>query len=151
MTTPWPASGTPYVVPQGNFLQSLPIGVDWSTLPPGTNVTQQQKTAALADVCMIATAQVNGEVNFPLHALQNTEQLQGPNYRVTVHNSTKEGRVILSRWPVTSIQQVQVAPAGAYPLQWTTVPAGFYRVEYPVIGHYNSTRRAGPVRAGRRS
>lgn len=134
MTTPWPASGTPYVVPTANLLQSLPVGVDWGTLPPGTNVTTVQKAAALADVCMIATANVNGEMNFPLHAILSTEQLQGPNYRVTVHNSTGEGRVILSRWPVTNIVSVQVAPAGVYPLQWTTVPTGFWRPEYPVIG-----------------
>jgi hypothetical protein len=147
VTTPWPASGTPYVVPTANLLQSLPVGVDWSTLPPGTNVTTTQKTAALAGVCMTATSNVNGEMNFPLHAVLNTEQEQGPNFRVTVR-PTGEARMILSRWPVTQIVSVQVAPAGVYPLQWTTVPAGFYRPEFPVIGRYSSNTPSGSGEGG---
>jgi hypothetical protein len=87
-------------------------------------------------------------MNYPLHAVLNTEQLQGPDYRVTVHNSTREGRVILSRWPVTSIVSVQVAPAGVYPLQWTTVPSGFWRIEYPVIGRYGSNTAGGSGEGG---
>ena len=97
---------------------------------------------------MAATASVNGEMNYPLHCVLNTEQLQGPNYRVTVHNSTREGRVILSRWPVTQIVSVQVAPAGVYPIQWTTVPSGFYRPEYPIIGHYSSNTPTGSGEGG---
>jgi hypothetical protein len=148
VTTPWPAGGTPYIVPDGNALQSWPLGVDFSTLPPGTQVTTVQKTSALAQVCMAATASVNGAMNFPLHAVLNTEQEQGPNYRVTVRNSTGEGRMILSRWPVTQIVSVQVAPAGVYPLQWTTVPAGYWRPEYPVIGHFVSNAPSGSGEGG---
>lgn len=108
---------------------------DWGTLPPGSQVTQLQKQAALANVCLLASTEIDGFLNFPIRAVLNTEQEQGPNYRVTVRNSTREGRMILSRWPVTNISSVQVAPAGVYPIQWTPVPAGSYRPEYPVIGH----------------
>ena len=125
-----------------------PFYADWSTLPPGTSVTQAQKTSALASVCLSASTQVDGELNFPIHSVLNTEQLQGPDYRVTVHNSTKEGRVILSRWPVTQIVSVQVAPAGVYPIQWTTVPTGYWRPEYPVIGRYNSNTPGGSGEGG---
>ena len=147
MTTPWPASGTPYITPDQLTLGAWPVGVDWSTLPPGTQVTTIQKTAALADVCMAATSQVNGEMNYPLHAVLSTEQFQGPDYRITTRPNG-EARMILSRWPVTQIVSVQVAPSGAYPLQWTTLPAGFYRPEYPVIGRYNSNTAGGSGEGG---
>lgn len=143
MTTPWPASATPYITPDQLTNGAWPVAVDWTTLPPGTNVTAAQKTAALAEVCLAATSSVNGELNFPIHAVLNTEQTQGPDYYVTVNRSTGEGRVILSRWPVTQIVSVQVAAAGVYPIQWTTVPAGFWRPWRPVIGRYNSNTPGG--------
>jgi hypothetical protein len=57
---------------------------------------------------------------------------------VTVMTGVGNGRVILSRWPVLSITQVQVAPNGVFPRQWTTVPAGYYDIEHPVLGVYGS-------------
>src|SRR6516164_10024150 len=96
---------------------------------------------------MAATSQVNGEMNYPLHAVLSTEQFQGPDYRITTRPNG-EARMILSRWPVTQIVSVQVAPSGAYALQWTTLPAGFYRPEYPVIGRYNSNTAGGSGEGG---
>jgi len=148
VTILWPAARTPYVTPDQLSAGMWPVAVDFSTLPPGTQVTQAQRLAALTNVCLTATAQVDGELNFPLHCIMDTEQEQGPDYRVTVRNSTREGRVILSRWPVTSIVSVKVAPAGVSPLQWTTVPAGFYRPEYPVIGHPSSNTPSGSGEGG---
>ena len=97
---------------------------------------------------MIATSQVNGEMNFPLHAVLSTEQTQGPDYYVTVQNSTGMGRVILSRWPVTSIVSVSVAPAAQFPRQWTSVPAGYWTPERPVIGRFNSNTAGGSGEGG---
>jgi hypothetical protein len=148
MTIPWTAGGTPYVVPSGNALQAWPVGVDWTTIPPGTNVTTLQKTAALASVCQAATSQVNGEMNFPLHSVLNTEEYTGPNYRITVRQATGVVRMILSRWPVTDIVSVQTAPAAVFPRQWTTIPAGYYQPEYPVIGRYNSNTAGGSGEGG---
>lgn len=144
MTVPaFPPSATPYVTPDQLTGNLWPVSVDWTTLPPGTNVTTAQKTAALTSVCMAATSQVNGHLNFPIHSVLNTEQGQGPDFWVTVRRSTGEGRMILSRWPVTQIVSVQVAPAGVYPLQWKTVPTGYWRPEYPVIGRYSSNTPSG--------
>jgi hypothetical protein len=144
MTVPaFPASGTPYVTPDQLTGNLWPVSCDWTTLPPGTSVTTAQRAAALTAVCMAATSRVNGYLNFPIHSVLNTEQGQGPNWWVTVKRSTGEGRMILARWPVTNIVSVQVAPAGVYPLQWTTVPTGYWRSEYPVIGRYSSNTPAG--------
>ena len=77
-------------------------------------------------------------LNQVLRATLDTEQISGPDYRVTVMTGVGNGRVILSRWPILSITQVQVAPNGVFPRQWTTVPAGYYDIEHPVIGVYGS-------------
>jgi hypothetical protein len=149
VTTPaYPASSTPYITPDQLTAGLWPVAVDWSTLPPGTNVTQSQKQAALAEVCLVASADINGYLNYPLRAVLNTEQQQGPDFRITVRNSTKEARVILSRWPITQIVSVQVAPAGVYPIQWTTVPSGFYRPEFPVIGRPDASTPSGSGEGG---
>ena len=56
---------------------------------------------------------------------------------MTIQVGAGNGRVILPRWPVLSITQVQVSP-NAFPRQWTTVPAGYYDVEHPVSGLYGT-------------
>jgi hypothetical protein len=77
-------------------------------------------------------------VNQLLRATVDIEQISGPDYRVTIQTGSGNGRVILPRWPVLSITQVQVAPNNVFPRQWVTVPAGHYDVEHPVSGFYGS-------------
>ena len=81
-------------------------------------------------------------MNQVLRATFDTEQVSGPDYRVTIQGGTGNGRVILSRWPILSITQVQVAPNSVFPRQWTTLPAGYYDIEQPNIGMYGSTTAA---------
>jgi hypothetical protein len=87
---------------------------------------------------MRATSQVDAYLNQVLRATADTEQISGPDYRVTVMTGVGNGRVILSRWPILSITEVQVAPNAVFPRQWTTVPAGNFDIEHPVIGVYGS-------------
>jgi hypothetical protein len=46
-------------------------------------------------------------------------------------------RVILQRWPVLTITQIQISP-NVFPRQYTTLPNNMYDVEYPVIGLYGT-------------
>lgn len=57
---------------------------------------------------------------------------------MTVQTGSGNGRVILSRWPILAISSIQVAANNVFPRQWTTLPAGFYDIEHPVIGVYGS-------------
>jgi hypothetical protein len=107
---------------------------DWTTIPPDSTASTGQKTAAVENICRAATATVNGYVGFPLHAVVNTEYMQGPNYRVTVQNSTGNGRIILQRWPITQILSVSVSPNNTFPRQYTALPAGSWDIEVPVLG-----------------
>lgn len=149
-TPPFSPAGTPYVTNDQLTLGYWPLAVDFTTLPPGTNVTTTQKQAALAAVCEVATSQVNSYLNYPPRAILNTETLPGPDFRVTVRRNTGVGRVILSRWPVTNIVSVKVAPMATMgpSQQWTTVPAGSWTPEYPVIGRFSSNVPTGSGEGG---
>lgn len=140
MTSPAPGiTGplTPYVVP-GDALTGWPVGVDYDTIPMGSTVVTGQKTAALYNMCQSATTQVDSYCNQPLRATLATETQSGPDYYLTVQVGSGLGRMVLQRWPVTQIIGVQVAAAGGFPRQWTTVPAGYWDIERPVQGLYGT-------------
>lgn len=127
--------GTPYVTP--NILINAPTGISWSTIPPGRTTTDAQRKAAQLDICMRATAQADAYCNQPLRATLDTELQSGPDFRVTVQNTTGNTRMILQRWPILNIVSVQVSP-NVFPRQFTTVPVGMYDVEHPVIGLFGT-------------
>ena len=136
MSLLYPAGQTPYcTVPE---LIAAPTGISWSTIPPYKGTTPAQNLAEQVNILGRSTAQVDAYTNQILRATLDTEQISGPDYRVTVMTGVGNGRVILSRWPVLSITGVQVAPNGVFPRQWTTVPAGYYDIEHPVLGVYDS-------------
>jgi len=136
VTVPLPVGPlTPYVTP--GILVNAPTGISWSTIPPGRTVTDAERTAAQLDICMRATAQADSYCNQVLRATLDTEFQSGPDFRITIQNNTGNARMILQRWPILSIASVQVSP-NTFPRQWTTVPAGMYDVEHPVVGLYGT-------------
>ena len=136
MSLLYPAGQTPYCTPAE--LVSAPTGISWSTIPPYKSSTPAQTLAEQVNILGRATAQADGYVNQILRATLNTEQISGPDFRVTVMTGVGNGRVILSRWPILSIVSVQVAPNGVFPRQWTTLPAGSYDIEHPTIGLFDT-------------
>jgi hypothetical protein len=142
MTTPvGPLS--PYVSPE--VLVAAPTGISWSTIPPGRDVTPAQRYAEQQNICMRASGMADSYCNQVLRATLDTEVFRGPDFRVTVLNGSRNGRIILQRWPILDIVSLQIAPDAYFPRQWVTVPAGHYEPEYPVIGVYGS---ATPTAAG---
>jgi hypothetical protein len=127
---------SPYVTPE--VLTAAPTGISWSTIPPGRNVTEAQHYAEQSNICARATAMCDTYCNQVLRATLDTEVFRGPNFRVTVLTGSRNGRVILQRWPILGIESVQVAPDSVFPRQWLTVPDGYYEPEYPPIGLYGS-------------
>ena len=149
MTTPiapWPAGHTPYVTPDqlyssGSGAASWPVGVAFGTIPDMSTgeATPPQQFAVMSNICGQATQDVQQIINQPIHATETTEELSGPNYRVTVQWSSGNGRIIASRWPVTQVTAVQVALNSVWPRQWTSLPAGNFEPEYPVDGLYGAS------------
>lgn len=136
-TLPWPNGHTPYVTP--DQLSQWPTGVAWGSVPPVAGATPAQQYAVQAMICQEATSFAEQIVNQPLRSVETTEELQGPNYRVTVQWSSGNGRFICARWPVTQVTNVQVSPNNAWPRSWTVLPAGSFEPEYPVDGLYGAS------------
>lgn len=138
MTYPLPVGpGTPYIVPP--LLTSYPTGVDFSTIPMGRLVTTAQKTAALFNICQVATQQAEEYTNQPLRANAAQETFHGPgDGRVNMQRATQTCRVLLQRFPVMQITSVQVAPNAVWPRQYTVIPAGNFEPEYPPITSYGT-------------
>lgn len=127
---------TPYVLPA--TITNAPTGISWSIIP-FPKATSAQQLAEQTNICWRASGIVDAYCNQVLRATVDNEQLSGPDYRVTVQNSTGTARIILARWPVTQILAVQIAAAGTFPRQWVNVPANMWDIEYPVLGIYGSS------------
>jgi hypothetical protein len=127
---------TPYVTP--SYIINAPTGIAWSTIPPGSTVTDDEKLAEQFNICARATGQADSYCNQPLRASLNTEQYSGPDYRYTVQQDTGNGRLLLQRWPVMDIVSVQVSANSSFPRQWTVLPTGYYDIEVPSVGVYGT-------------
>lgn len=137
---------TPYVTP--NMLINAPTGVSWSIIPFPKATTAQQLSEQ-TNICTRATAIVDGYLNQVARCTVDNEQLSGPgSYRVQMENGTGNTRIILNRWPVTSILAIQVSANAVFPRQWKTIPAGMYDIDHPVLGLYQSSAPTGSADGG---
>jgi hypothetical protein len=87
----------------------------------------------MLNMCMRATDSVDEMCNQVVRATVDTEQLQGPNFRITQQTGGLT-RIMLSRWPVLRVLGGQVAPTNVFPRQWTQISGDQYDIEYPIIG-----------------
>lgn len=142
----YPAGQSPYLSLKA--LVSAPTGISWSTIPPNKNATDADRQAAQIDILTRATARCDGYVNQVLRATLDTEQLTGPDFRITVQVGSGNGRIILARWPILQIVSVQVSPNRAFPRQWTTIPVGQWDIEVPPIPLLNSVSPAASADGG---
>lgn len=118
-----------YIVPE--TLVQEPTGISWASLPY-LNASDAEQYQAQVLLCNQATSMVDSRCNQVLRATIQTETLYGPDFRVNqMPNGTT--RLLLSQWPVLSVQQIRVANASVLPYQWTTVPVGAYAPELPPL------------------
>ena len=125
------------------MIVNAPTGISWSIIP-FPKATSAEQTAEQMNMCVRATGIVNAYCNQVLKATADTERLNGPDFRLTIEQATGNGRLMLSRWPITEVLQVAVS-ANSFPRQWQLIPSGMYEVERPPIGVYNTTA---PTAAG---
>lgn len=130
------ASLTPYVTPA--MLVNAPTGVAWDIIPYPQALAQLQLEEQY-NICQRATGLVDNFCNQVLRATVDTEYLTGPDFRVTVQQSTGVVRAILQRWPVLQVLACSVSANSVFPRQWTTLPSGMYDVENPIIGLYGTS------------
>jgi hypothetical protein len=127
---------SPYITPA--IIANAPTGVPWSMIPtPGA--------AALAayaeqnNMCWRSTDEMDRICNQQLRATLDVEEETGPDFRITVENSTGIAHMQASRWPILSVIGAQVSPAAAFPPSWSVLPAGKVRPRTQLISAYGST------------
>jgi hypothetical protein len=141
---PWPTGRCPYITPDQLYSPSgasqWPVGVNWGRVPDTSQgpPTYPQTYAVLSTWCQLGTSRVDEILNQPIRAQETTEELSGPDFRVTMEYSSGNGRFIAASWPVTQVLAMSVSPANAWPRQWTSLPAGNFEPEYPVDGLYGA-------------
>lgn len=127
---------SPYITPQ--MIANAPTGVPWSLIPtPGAAALAQY--AEQQNLCWRTSDDIDGICGQPLRATLDTEEETGPDFRLTVENSTGIAHMLASRWPVLQVIGGQVSPAAAFPPSWSTIPAGKIRPHTQIIGSYGTT------------
>jgi hypothetical protein len=142
-------------------LTQAPTGIDWTTLTPWDDATPAQNQAEIWNLCARATSKVDNYCNQVLRATIDTELLHGPDFKVTSGpgaggsyptpywgNAGFNARLVLSRWPVLEVTNVQTCPNSVWPRQWTAIPSGYYEPEVPAIGLYGSATPGGAAQGG---
>ena len=113
-------------------------------------------------MCARATSRIDGYISQTLRATVDTELVHGPDYWVTVgpasggsyptpywgNTGAQNARIILSRWPVLQVTQVQTCPNSTWPRQWTTLPTGYAEPEVPPLSVLSSTAPGGSAEGG---
>jgi hypothetical protein len=119
------------------MLTSAPTGAPWSDIPL-PQATNAQQAAEQTNICWRATNMVDAICNQPLRCTLNAEQVQGPDYRLTV-DASGVARVMTSRWPVLSVLGARVSPRACIPRQWSVIPASAVVPEEPPMTAYGTT------------
>lgn len=88
--------------------------------------------AEVNNILWRASGLADAIANQPLRSTVSVEQVQGPDYRMTV-DSSGVARVMLSRWPVTEILAGRVSPRATIPRSWSSVPVTAMALEDPPI------------------
>lgn len=124
------------------MLLNAPTGASWEVIPEPDSDTEAQ-FAELTNVCWRANSIIDTYCNQVLRATVDTEQLTGPGSpRVGMVPGTGIGRLVMRRWPVTQILAIQTSPTRSFPRAWSTVPAGMYDIEHPLINSLTDTASA---------
>jgi hypothetical protein len=106
---------------------------------PGPRATVEQQYAQQYELCVQATATVDGLCNQILRATVDQEELLGPDERMTVDPNTGVAYVQTFRWPVRQVLGGQVSPATSFPPNWQTVSAANMRVFEDLTSLYTAT------------
>lgn len=137
--------GAPYITPE--MLRAAPTGIAWSSIP-SIKATAAQQLAEISNLCVRATAMIDGYCNQPLRATIDTEEFTGPgDFRCQLQPGGV-GRLLASRSPVTSIVSGQISSSASFPRSWQTIPANQWEPERPLIGVYGTTAPGGSGSGG---
>lgn len=112
------------------MLRQSDTGIDWDSIVQNHD-DDSVTMAEISNLCLRASELCDLEAGQVLRATTDTEQLDAPSDRctpVTGARFLRRVRAVLSRWPVTSIVSIGVAPAESFPWTFQQVPAGHWGI-----------------------
>lgn len=113
------------------MISDAPTGVSWETIPTFGSTPEAQYAEQL-NICWRSTQWVNAYCNQTLRATQDTEELLGPDFRMTVDGmNTGLARFLTSRWPVTSVVSARWTSSNSLPPNWQSIPLNMMYIEAP--------------------
>lgn len=115
-----------------------PFGIDWASIPVA-GVSVAANTAALWDLCMVASNSIDLEANMPLRATVDVETLMGPDARLAIMNSTGVAMCLMAHWPVLSAVGAQWTTTGGYPQTFNSIPTNMMSVGEPSVSFVGGT------------
>jgi hypothetical protein len=121
-------------------LITAPTGIDWASIPK-RGATAQAQLIEQTQLCLRVSDRMDELASQLLACSVDTQEEQGPDFYLTVDNSTGEGRLICARWPVLNIVSGQWAPAAAYQQggpPWTPIQTWQMRTEGVLLGELGS-------------
>lgn len=134
--------GTSYITP--SMLVAMPASISWAVHPVLTASAAAQ-TAQLADVCRIATSQVDGYCFQPLRATVFTEEYRAPGMgRVLTERDTGIAKIVCKQRFVNQAVAVQLSPARSFPPAWSLVPSSQVHVPEPMLVQSGPAPVTGP-------
>jgi hypothetical protein len=86
--------------------------------------------------------------NQVLRATLDTEIFQGPDWRVTISNTTGVGRVMCSRWPILAVIGIGIAPMWMFPRTYTNYDPTMADIEHPPLGLFGARQAADAAEGG---
>lgn len=114
-------------------LMRRPASIAWTSLPTLT-ADSPELAAQLDGICHEVTSLIDGYLHQPLRAECVTETSIGPGHpRVSIDRATGNPVLLTRRWPVISVDAVQVSPSRRIPPVWTSVPADEVLIRNPVL------------------
>jgi hypothetical protein len=138
--------GTPYVTPA--MLTAAPTGIVWSTIGPGARPSPIEQFNEQLNLCRRSTSMIDGYCNQPLRATMDVETLFGPGDFRFQMQPNGNGRLTLSRSPVTYVAGGRVAMAATFPPQWTSLAPSAFKPAIPLMGVYGSAVPGGSDNSG---
>lgn len=138
---------TDYLTPA--VLKATNVGVQWDTFPTD-KASEGDKLAALQDICATVTSEMDTVANQTLRAIVDTEDEFGPDYTITVDNSSGWARFRFpSLTPILSIVSGRCSPAATNGTPtWTDIPTTAMATEHALVtpqGTTVPTTATGPV------
>jgi hypothetical protein len=112
------------------ILINAPTGISWSTVPNFDSEPDAQ-LAEQINMCWRATHYIDSYCNQTLRATVNTEEILGPNYRLSIARNGLV-RFQLGCWPVTEVLSAQYSSSLVAPAQWQTLPSNTIYIENPL-------------------